>query len=300
VNVTRRVLPTLIIQRVAFFYDDGVVRGIYFNNHAVGSADKLSSPVCEEAGYEVQFTQFAHDFVGDLRGDAFARLAGYIGSHQAPWVDFDPEARCVADRNAKPSTVGSAVGWVCSQNIVDCNSIPTTCNSSVYTIGDYIFSRYVRKAPGPFDPLGSCSFGGAALFAPKVLYDHWTLAGICVVDGATTTPWSTSSRSTPPPTTSALPASTTAAAATSEEGVTTSAAAQDIAGNSSTGPSSNTTVHQDVQSPATAPTPAPAGDGFLGTGGADRESSQAGLSSRSPSWVSLSLAALLAAVVAWS
>merc|ERR1719410_3018807 len=139
-------------------------------------------------GSHAQLESFAEIYSGDVGDDAFARMAGYLGSKPA-WTEFDPEARWVADREAHPSIIGSAIGWVCSQESVTCDDIPEECEANPYRFGDFIFSRFASegRATGAWNPLLDCSFGGAALFAPSELYEQWVGASACVVAGSSTT-----------------------------------------------------------------------------------------------------------------
>mmetsp|Transcript_58936 Transcript_58936/g.182749 ORF Transcript_58936/g.182749 Transcript_58936/m.182749 type:complete len:476 (+) Transcript_58936:2-1429(+) len=99
------------------------------------------------------------------------------------WTQFDPDAKCLADRTADPIKVGKAIGWACSQaKTFSCASIPPLCHRSTYTTGDYVFSRMYEELGGT-DPLQSCSFSGAAIFAGSALSSEWTGAHECMIGG---------------------------------------------------------------------------------------------------------------------
>merc|ERR1712113_53976 len=66
-----------------------------------------------KAGSRAELESFAEDYSGDVGADAFARMAGYLGS-RPDWTEFDPAALCVANREVHPSIVATAIDWVCS------------------------------------------------------------------------------------------------------------------------------------------------------------------------------------------
>merc|ERR1712039_720924 len=100
-------------------------------------------------------------------------------------------------RDVSPGVIGSAIGWVCSQEGAPCDDVPQECNTSTYKLGDFVFSRFTRQARsrGPWNPLVDCSFGGAALFAPSEVYQQWIGATACAVGGISTT-WTFSTTET--------------------------------------------------------------------------------------------------------
>jgi len=117
----------------------------------------------------------------------FANMTAYIGS-KPDWIDFDTSAKCVANRGVHPEEIGAAIGWACTQGVVDCDVIPQRCNESTYRVGDYVFSRYFEALDDANDPLVSCSFSGAAVLAPSAIYKQWTGSDICVHDKTTSSP----------------------------------------------------------------------------------------------------------------
>merc|ERR1719210_2641330 len=135
---------------------------------------------------------FAKSYVNDTKRD-FAEMASYLGS-KPDWIQFDSGAKCVASRNAAPSVIGSAIGWVCSKTTsFSCGDLPYQCANNTYRIGDYVFSRYYKELGDDANPLLDCSFGGAAVFASSELYGGWTGVAQCVEGGATVTTTSQSS-----------------------------------------------------------------------------------------------------------
>jgi len=90
---------------------------------------------------------------------------------KAPWLSINPNAACVANRNASAAAVQEAVEWGCGHLTgYSCSAIDDSCQSDVFAKGDWVFSRYYRSVK----QLGSsslqmCSFGGAAIYAsPKL------------------------------------------------------------------------------------------------------------------------------------
>lgn len=139
-----------------------------------------------KAGADTQLRSLAERYSTNTSFNGnFAQLAGYIGS-RPDWIEFDTQARCVADRSAHPSVVGSAIGWVCSQEATVCENVPMECNASTYRLGDYIFGRYLSRHGDLSDPLTSCTFGGAALYAPAELYGAWADGGACIMEASIT------------------------------------------------------------------------------------------------------------------
>merc|ERR1712039_182624 len=69
-----------------------------------------------------------------------------------------------------------------------CADIPEQCNVNPYRLGDFVFSRFAREAEvsSSWNPLVDCSFGGAALFAPSDVYEHWVGAHACAEGGSST------------------------------------------------------------------------------------------------------------------
>merc|ERR1711920_975137 len=141
-----------------------------------------------KAGSRAQLDYFAEVYAGDVGPAAFARMASYLGG-RPDWTEFDPEAACVANRDVHPSVIGSAIGWVCSQEGAPCDDVPRQCNTSTYRLGDFVFSRFTREARATslWNPLIDCSFGGAAIFAPSKVYQRWLGADFCATDKSTTT-----------------------------------------------------------------------------------------------------------------
>jgi hypothetical protein len=109
-------------------------------------------------------------------------------------IDFDATAKCVANRGAHPEEIGTSVGWACAQGVVDCDTIPQACKENTYRVGDYVFSRFFNKKGDATNPLVSCDFGGAAVFAPSATYDQWTGSDICV---SSIVPTTTTEKETP-------------------------------------------------------------------------------------------------------
>merc|ERR1711920_1183195 len=164
-----------------------------------------------KAGSRSALESFAEGYSGDVGADAFARMAGYLGS-RPDWTEFDPTALCVANREVHPSIVASGIDWVCSQEGSACDDVPSQCSANPYRLGDFVFSRFAEgaRASGSWNPLIDCSFGGAALFAPSEVYEQWIGARACAADGTSTT-----SLTTPPSTTTAT-TSLTSTSITSE------------------------------------------------------------------------------------
>merc|ERR1712113_235803 len=141
-----------------------------------------------KTGSRAQLDYFSEVYSGDVGSDAFARMDSYLGG-KPDWTEFDLEAACVANRDVHLSVIGSAIGWVCSQEGAPCDDVPRQCNTSTYRLGDFVFSRFTReaRASGLWNPLVDCSFGGAALFAPSEVYQRWLGADVCSADESTTT-----------------------------------------------------------------------------------------------------------------
>jgi len=132
---------------------------------------------------------FADRFVGGGSA-AFARMASELGSRPS-WLEFDMDARCLADRGAEPAVIGAAIGWACSNSpSLNCSSLPEECEVDPYRIGDYVFSRYYQRHGDKSNPLLGCSFQGAAIFAPPEVFNTWTGAANCS-EASTTTSTST-------------------------------------------------------------------------------------------------------------
>merc|ERR1711920_70602 len=140
------------------------------------------------AGSRAALESFAEGYSGDVGADAFAQMAGYLGS-RPDWTEFDPTALCVANREVHPSIVASGIDWVCSQGGSECDGVPSQCSANPYTLGDFVFSRFAKeaRASSSWNPLIDCSFGGAALFAPSGVYERWVGVRACAVDGTSTT-----------------------------------------------------------------------------------------------------------------
>lgn len=112
----------------------------------------------------------------------FATLVSEL-AYGPDWVLVDPKAKCVANRNVAPSVIGQAIGWVCSHaQSFSCADIPPKCNET-YRTGDWVFSRYYKELGKDADPMSSCNFDGAGLYAAEQLYDTWTGAWQCIQGG---------------------------------------------------------------------------------------------------------------------
>jgi len=145
-------------------------------------------------------------------GYSMGLLASYLGS-RPDWIEFDSQAKCVANRNVPPSVIGSAIGWTCEQaTSFSCAEVSAWCQNNTYKTADYVFSRYYEEL-GSTNPLVDCSFSGAAIYASADLYDGWSGSAQCVSDAilpsSTTTTTATAAAVTM--NTSAAPAATTTA-----------------------------------------------------------------------------------------
>uniref|UniRef100_A0A7S3W923 X8 domain-containing protein n=1 Tax=Strombidinopsis acuminata TaxID=141414 RepID=A0A7S3W923_9SPIT len=102
------------------------------------------------------------------------------------WVEIDPAAKCVADRNAMPSVVGEQISWVCSNaNSFSCDELPKHCADNTYRTADYVFSRYYEELGNQASPLTSCNFTNSGIYASSRIYRRWTGAEFCIKDAAT-------------------------------------------------------------------------------------------------------------------
>jgi len=175
-----------------------------------------------KAGSRSALASFAGLYAGDVGADAFARMAGYLGS-RPEWTEFDPAALCVANREVHPSIVASSADWVCSQEGSECDDVPSLCEANPYRLGDFVFSRFAKgaraRSGSSWNPLIDCSFGGAALFAPSEVYEQWVGARACAVGGTSTTSLTSLTYTITETTTSRTLASTTTET-TSMEGST--------------------------------------------------------------------------------
>jgi len=145
-------------------------------------------------GQQRQLRSFADRFVGGGKKD-FERLASELGSRPG-WLEFNNDARCMADRGAEPGVVGDAIGWACANSpTLNCSTmIPAECEADPYRKGDFVFSHYYNRHGDKSNPLLGCSFNGAAIFASPKIFDAWTGASLCgevVTTTATTTSTST-------------------------------------------------------------------------------------------------------------
>jgi len=110
---------------------------------------------------------------------SMAELATYLGS-KPDWVEFDSQAKCVANRNVAPHVIGSAIGWVCSHaKTFSCDGVFLQCQGSTYKTADFVFSRYYDEV-GSDNPLVDCDFSGAAIYASAQLYEGWSGSAHCV------------------------------------------------------------------------------------------------------------------------
>jgi len=145
------------------------------------AVEHLGATVVDDSGLE----SFARGHTA-AAGSDFASMMAELGARPA-WAEFDPAAKCVADRSATPATVGSAIGWTCSRaTSFNCSEIPALCQRLTYTTADYVFSRYYEELGAGADPLQGCSFSGAAMLAARALYSQWTDCPECVVGGDAT------------------------------------------------------------------------------------------------------------------
>merc|ERR1712045_427189 len=95
----------------------------------------LGASVVEES----ELVAFANRFVGGGSG-AFGRMASALGSRPG-WLEFDSDARCMANRDAEPGLVGAAIGWACGiAQSLNCSLLPGDCKTDPYRTGDYVFS----------------------------------------------------------------------------------------------------------------------------------------------------------------
>uniref|UniRef100_A0A7S0FSV7 X8 domain-containing protein n=1 Tax=Pyrodinium bahamense TaxID=73915 RepID=A0A7S0FSV7_9DINO len=144
--------------------------------------EHLGATVADENGLD----EFAKGFIG-TESSSFAPMMALLGERPW-WTQFDPEAKCLADRTADPVTIGNAIGWACSQaKTFSCDSIPEFCKRSTYTTADYVFSRFYEElavSAGTNNPLQSCSFSDSALLAGALLSSRWTGALECAAGGA--------------------------------------------------------------------------------------------------------------------
>lgn len=112
------------------------------------------------------------------KGGNFFRLVSELRA-SPDWVMEDPNAACVADRNAKPELVSQAIQWMCKHaNSFSCDDVPEECSWSAHRMGDFVFSRYYRELRGYVNPLVSCYAEGAAVFATsgRFLRNSWSRA----------------------------------------------------------------------------------------------------------------------------
>eukprot|EP00450_Noctiluca_scintillans_P008636 CAMPEP_0194503766 /NCGR_PEP_ID=MMETSP0253-20130528/28562_1 /TAXON_ID=2966 /ORGANISM="Noctiluca scintillans" /LENGTH=739 /DNA_ID=CAMNT_0039346081 /DNA_START=99 /DNA_END=2318 /DNA_ORIENTATION=+ len=110
---------------------------------------------------------------------------------QPSFASWDPNARCVANRDIDPGLLGQHIGYVCGvlEYPFTCANIPTQCqivDASIVTktrttwlMTDYIFSLYYQQAGGI--PLDSCNFGGTAVLLHPSLLPKATKQSECVV-----------------------------------------------------------------------------------------------------------------------
>jgi hypothetical protein len=169
-------------------------------------------------GDEGRLRAFADSYVGG-GGDAFARMASELGS-QPSWVDFDRDARCMANRDVEPGSIGQAIGWACSNSpSINCSDIPEFCSADPYRVGDYVFSRYYKRHGDTSNPLLGCSFQGAAIFASPKVFNAWTGASSCSEATTTTTVTmtTTTGTTTATTTTATVTSTTVTSTATSQQ-----------------------------------------------------------------------------------
>lgn len=90
-------------------------------------------------------------------------------STRPSWTHFDPEARCVADRDAFPAQIQDAIGIVCGLSTgFNCSDVPDACKPDDFAVGDWIFGQYYKEVNS--NPLQNCYIGGAAIFASASIY----------------------------------------------------------------------------------------------------------------------------------
>merc|ERR1719203_655833 len=142
----------------------------------------------QRPGQEASLRSFASGYVG-RSGASFQTMMEELGSQPSPsWLEFDPEARCMASRDVTPGAIGVAIGWVCANApSLNCSLIPEDCESDPYRVGDYVFSRYYNRHGDTSNPLLGCSFQGAAVFASSRNFEAWTGASLCSEEPPTTT-----------------------------------------------------------------------------------------------------------------
>jgi len=132
-------------------------------------------------GY-VPLRNFAKSIVDDAAEGGLSLGLRHLISHFHPrpeWIEFDSTAACVADRSAPPHVIENAVQRACTfAKAPICERIPLECASNSYTRADFVFNSFYHEL-GFENPLVSCDFSGAAIFASSRLYDQWTGSAQC-------------------------------------------------------------------------------------------------------------------------
>jgi len=132
-------------------------------------------------GY-VPLRNFAKSIVDDAAEGGLSLSLRHLISHFHPrpeWIEFDSTAACVADRSAPPHVIENAVQRACTfAKAPICERIPLECASNSYTRADFVFNSFYHEL-GFDNPLVSCDFSGAAIFASSRLYDQWTGSAQC-------------------------------------------------------------------------------------------------------------------------
>mmetsp|Transcript_50277 Transcript_50277/g.106847 ORF Transcript_50277/g.106847 Transcript_50277/m.106847 type:complete len:720 (-) Transcript_50277:101-2260(-) len=125
---------------------------------------------------------------GTANSATLAQVAEKFGGQYPPvWVSRDNDfARCAANREAQPRDVAESIGWACNNaKTFSCDDIPPYCKETTFRVADWVFSRFYKEGGGS-NPLTDCDFSGNAIFASAKLYNRWTNAAECLVDGVST------------------------------------------------------------------------------------------------------------------
>jgi len=141
--------------------------------------DHLGAVVVDESGLE----SFTAEFLGNSSLD-FGNLVEQI-FYKPVWLRFSQSGRCLADRTSDNSQISAAIGYACGANetLFNCSNleVPKTCKSDIFATGDWIFSNFYMNMSGA-DPLQTCSFGGAGIYASPDLYK--TVKPECIADSS--------------------------------------------------------------------------------------------------------------------
>jgi len=133
-------------------------------------ASHLGSDVLDPSGLE-EYAQ-KHLLSESSGGDQFQELVNDLRYTQSAWLHLSSHARCVADRNASMTAVEKAIRWGCTQLGSSCSDIDAACHS-VFSKGDWVFSRYYKSVHKGANALEQCNFGGAAVFSSPKMYHQF-------------------------------------------------------------------------------------------------------------------------------